>query len=594
MSDYLVRGTLAEVDPAVAELIEHEHARQFSKLIFIASESTAPTAIREAEGSIFRNLYAEGYPHESMRTQTQEQILDYDYQLPFYRRNGDRRYYKGVEYCNVVEALAQRRGAEAFCPPGVTPDQLYVNVQPLSGAAGNTAVYEALAQPGETVLTLDLLHGGHLSHGSPVNITGHRQKVVHYHVNQETELLDYEEIYELAQREKPRMIIAGYTSYPWAPDFKKFREIADSVGAYLLADIAHTAGLAVAGAYPNPVGIAHVTSFTTHKTLAGPRGACIITTDAEIAKKIDRAVFPGLQGGPHVMKIAAMATMFKIAMTPQFKEMQFQTVKNAQAMAKGFTDNGVRVVHGGTNTHMLLIDCKSIAQHNGVPLMGNVSSRILDMADIVCNRNTIPGDPDASKPSALRFGVPWVTQRGLKEADLAEVASVIAMVLKSAKPYMIQMKKSQAYTARVDYDALMEGVRRIAKLTGKAGTDAKVTPDVYPHVWHMVDSKVGAAAGNAQISVSGKAAADFLALVLGADVSALEAGASLNGKVLGKNRQPICEASVAKNGDGYKLSVPRASAIHVLQWLRALSDGYVIFDENDLTLNMPGPVAVKA
>lgn len=297
MSDFLIRGTLAEVDPEVAELIQLEHARQLDKLIMIASESYVPAAVREAEGSVFQNIYAEGYPHAATIGLPEEAILDYERQLPFYRRNADRRYYKGVEYCNLVEALAQRRAAEVFCPPGMTPEQLFVNVQPLSGAVANLAIYEALTQPGDTVMTLDLLHGGHLSHGSPVNITGRRQRVVHYRVNPETELLDYEEIYEIAQRERPKMIIAGFTSYPWAPDFERFRAIADSVGAYLMADIAHTAGMAAAGVYPNPVGIAHVTVFTTHKTLMGPRGAVIITTDPEIAKKIDRAVFPVCKEG---------------------------------------------------------------------------------------------------------------------------------------------------------------------------------------------------------------------------------------------------------------------------------------------------------
>jgi len=392
MSDFLVRGDLSEVDPEVAQLIELEHSRQMHKLVMIASESYVPAAVREAEGSVFQNIYAEGYPHADMHEQTEAEILDYERQMPFFRRSADRRYYKGVEYCNVVEALAQRRGAEAFCPPHLKPEDLYLNVQPLAGAVANTAIYEAFVQPGDTVMTLDLLHGGHLSHGSPVNVTGRRQRIVHYRVNEDTERLDYEEIMELAQREKPKMIIAGYTSYPFAPDFQKFRAIADSVGALLLADIAHTAGMASAGAYPNPVGVAHVTSFTTHKTLMGPRGAVIITTDPELAKKVDRAVFPGMQGGPHMNKVAGMATMFKIAQTPEFKALQHQIRANAVALAQAFKDNGARVVHGGTNTHMVLVDCKSLARHEDEPLMGEVASRILDLIDVVCNRNTIPGD----------------------------------------------------------------------------------------------------------------------------------------------------------------------------------------------------------
>lgn len=592
MSDFLVRGTLAEVDPAVAELIDHEQARQFAKLIMIASESYTPAAIREAEGSVFRNIYAEGYPHETNRTQTEAEILDYERQLTFYRRNGDRRYYKGVEYVNMIEALAMRRGAECFCPPGMTPEQLYVNVQPLSGAIANTAVYEALLQPGETVLTLDLLHGGHLTHGSPVNVTGRRQHIVHYRVNPETELLDYEEIYDLAQKTKPRMIIAGYTSYPFAPDFARFRMIADSVGAVLMADIAHTAGLAAAGAYPNSVGVAHVTTFTTHKTLMGPRGAVIITTDPELAKKIDRAVFPGMQGGPHINKIAGMAAMFKIAMTPAFKELQHRVVANAKALSDGFSANGMRVVHGGTNTHMVLLDCKSVANHNGVPLMGNVASRILDLANVVCNRNTVPGDTDAGKPSALRFGTPWVTQRGLVEADMREIADIIALVLKSAKPYLQQLKKSQVFTARVDFDALMEATRRAETLANKAGADAPRKHEGYPHVWYAADGRQDAAQ-RAALEVSGDSAAGFLKLVLRDDPSALAAGERLETVVFGRNRAELCPADVTNMGHAYLLVVPAGVAAAATRWLRALSDGYTLFDDGDIGLSIPGPVIVS-
>ena len=594
MDDFLVRGTLAELDPHVAELIKREHARQLDKLIMIASESYVPAAVREAEGSVFQNIYAEGYPHADMHGLSEDELMDYERQLAFYRRNGDRRYYKGVEYCNLIEALAQRRGAEVFCPPGMQPEQVFINVQPLSGAVANAAIYEALTQPGDTVMTLDLLHGGHLSHGSPVNVTGRRQRVVHYRVNEETELLDYEEIYDLAQREKPRMIIAGYTSYPWAPDFAKFRAIADSVGAYLLADIAHTAGMAAAGAYPNPVGVAHVTSFTTHKTMMGPRGAVIITTAPELARKIDRAVFPGLQGGPHVNKIAGMATMFKLARTPQFRQLQRQIARNAVALSDAFKANGLRVVHGGTNTHMVLLDCKSIAQHDGVPLMGNVASRILDLIGIVCNRNTIPGDQDASKPSALRFGTPWVTQRGLKEADMREIADVIALVLKTARPYCLQTKKSVTYTARVDFDALMQGLERVNALVARAGRDFELPQQGYPFVWHATNGtrpELETGNGKSGIEVHGERAAAFLSVVLGMDATGLADGADV--RILGRNRVPVCNARLRKIGDGFALDVPAERAAQITRWLRAMSDGYVIFDDADVGMNIPGPVVVK-
>ncbi len=585
--DFLIRSTLAEIDPAIAELIQLEHARQMHKLIMIASESYVPQVIREVEGSVFQNIYAEGYPHADMHGLGEDRILDYGYQMPFYRRNADRRYYKGVEYCNMIEALAQRRAAEAFCPPGMSPEQIFVNVQPLSGAIANTAIYEALLQPGDTVMTLDLLHGGHLSHGSPVNITGRRQRVVHYRVNEETELLDYEDIFDLAQRERPRLIIAGFTSYPWAPDFQKFREIADSVGAYLLADIAHTAGMAVAGAYPNPVGIAHVTAFTTHKTLMGPRGAVIITTDPEIAKKIDRSVFPGLQGGPHMNKVAAMATMFKIAQTPQFKALQHQIARNAVALSDGLKANGLRVVHGGTNTHMVLLDCKSAVQHEGVPLMGNVASRMLDLVGIVCNRNTIPGDKDASQPSALRFGTPWVTQRGLNERDMREIADVVAAVLKSARPFATQGKRGLIYSARADFDALREASDRVQALVAKAGCDVSLPPLTYPHTWRATNG-----VADAPLELRGEHAEALLASVLDRPVESLNDGATA--QMLGPRRQPICEVRLRRLAGGFALHVPPEHRTRVAEWLRLLSEGYVVPDESHPELAAPGPVEVRA
>jgi glycine hydroxymethyltransferase len=593
MNDFLFRGGLHENDPAVAELIQKEHARQMDKLVMIASESYVPLAVREAEGSVFQNIYAEGYPAELMHNQDEETILDASAQMSYYRRNADRRYYKGVEYCNMIEALAQRRGAEAFCPPGMNSEGLYVNVQPLSGAVANLAVYQALVQPGDKVMTLDLLHGGHLSHGSPANITGMRQQIVHYRVNEETEVLDYEEMMDTALRERPKMIIGGFTSYPYAPDWVKFRAIADACGAILLADIAHTAGLAVAGVYPNPVGIAHVTSFTTHKTLMGPRGAIIITTDPEIAKKIDRAIFPGLQGGPHINKIAGMATMFKFAQTEQFKALQRQIAANAVALAKGFEANDMRVVHGGTNTHMVLLDCKSIANHNGVPLMGNISSRILDMFNIVCNRNTIPGDKDASKPSALRFGTTWATQRGLNEADMHEIADVIALVLKSAKPYTRQLKTTIAYNAKVDFDTLIEGIRRINMLVAKAGSDASPTPNSRPHLWSVVEglSKKGDAPLQA-VEVAGKEAGAFLKAVLSVDPSALDAGSRVTATLYGRNHTPIANVTCVHMGQNYLLVVPSAQVTTIVQWLRALSDNYVILNDDDVSQGVPGPVTV--
>ncbi|HPO59695.1 MAG TPA: hypothetical protein PLV53_12690, partial [Anaerolineaceae bacterium] len=322
MTDFLFRGTLAEVDPAVKELIDLEAERQYRKLILIPSESSAPVSVRESLGSVLQNLYAEGYPDEETRWMKEAEILDYPRTLAHYRRYADPRYYKGVEYADVIEALARRRCAETFATDRISADQIFVNVQPLSGAPANNAVYTALLNPGDTILGMNLLHGGHLTHGSSVNRSGKLFNVIHYNVDPVTEQIDYDRMEELAREHRPKIIIAGYSSYPWVPDWKRYREIADSVGAILLADVSHIAGLIAGKAIPSPVGYAHVITFTTHKTLMGPRGACILTTDAALARKIDRAVFPGEQGGPHVQVFAALATTFMIAQTEKFQKLQ--------------------------------------------------------------------------------------------------------------------------------------------------------------------------------------------------------------------------------------------------------------------------------
>ncbi len=597
MTDFLIRGDLASLDPAVSELIQHEHARQLAKLIMIPSETSAPQAVLQTEGSVLQNLYAEGYPHPSMHGLNQEELLNYSEQLAYYHRYADRRYYKGTEFCNIIESLARRRGAELLCPPGLTPEQIFLNVQPLSGAVANTAVYEALVNEGDTVMGLDLLHGGHLSHGSPVNHSGRHHRIVFYRVDEKTERLDYDAIYDIAQREKPKMIITGYTSYPWAPDLKKFREIADAVGAYLMADVSHVIGLVIGGVYPNPVGVAHVTTFTTHKTLMGPRGAVIVSTDEEIARKIDRAVFPGEQGGPHENKIAAIAVAFKLAQQPEYKVLQRQIVANAQALAEGFIANGLRVVHGGTDTHLVLLDCKTIGSGKE-RLMGDAAARILDLTNIVCNRNTIPGDRDATRASALRFGTPWVTQRGLKEPDMREIADVIALVLKTARPYTLVSPHSTSFRAKVDFDNLVEGATRIQALALMAGADADIPQEGYPFVWTSVTLPSHNDHDLVALEVKGQAARSFLQDALTSDVSALEPEETQPSWVLEPNGAPMSPAIVLNIGrsdltSAYRLAVPANKAVRVARWLRALSDGYVLFNDKDVPAKLPGPVVVK-
>src|SRR5512137_2628026 len=382
MSDFLFRGSLAELDPEIYELTQIEAERQARKLILIPSESQAPLAVREAMSSAFQNIYAEGYPDEETRLMTEAELLDYPTRLANFRRHSDPRYYNGTEYADAIEALARRRCAEAFAANGVTADQIFVNVQALSGAPANNAVYQALVEPGAVVMGMNLLHGGHLTHGSSANRSGKLYKIVHYTVDPETEQIDYDAVMKLAKESQPKMIICGYSSYSWIPNWKTFRGIADTVGAYLLADISHIGGLVAAGVVPSPVGYAHVITSTTHKTLDGPRGAVILTTDPALAKKIDKAVFPGEQGGPHVHIFAALALTFKLANTREFEKLQLQTIKNALTISERLKERGFRIPYGGTNSHLLNVDVSVVHGPDGTALSGDRAARILDVVGI--------------------------------------------------------------------------------------------------------------------------------------------------------------------------------------------------------------------
>src|SRR6266498_5520144 len=520
MSDYLFRGNLAKLDRDVFELTQLEAERQARKLILIPSESTAPMAVREALSSAFQNIYAEGYPEEETRWMSEEEILDYPARLTEYRRNGDPRYYKGVEYADIVEALARRRAAEAFAANSFTADQIFVNVQALSGGPANNAVYNALLNIGDPVLGMSLLHGGHLSHGSSVNRSGKWFKAVHYTVD-ENERLDYDKIRTLALETKPKLIIAGYSSYSWVPDWKKFREIANEVGAYCLADISHIGGLVAAGVVPSPVGIAHVVMSTTHKSLDGPRGAVLLTTDPAIAKKIDSAVFPGEQGGPHVNVFAALALTFKLAQTKQFKKLQEQTVKNAQAMADQFQKRGLRVPFGGTNTHLVNVDVTLIKSPDGVSLSGDQAARILDIVGIVVNRNTIPGDKNSVDPSGIRLGTPWITQRGFNEKTTRELTNIMADVLLACAPHAVDTPhKGKQRHAKVDFNVLNDAKLRVRKLAEKAGIDFKYKKSGYPHFYY-IDEKIKAK-DNAVFELSGDRVRQVLDYAASSDLSALK------------------------------------------------------------------------
>jgi glycine hydroxymethyltransferase len=381
---------LAAVDPEVAAAIQNEVERQHSRLELIASENFTSQAVLEATGSVFTNKYAEGYP--------------------------GKRYYGGCEHTDVVENLARDRAKQLFGAE-------YANVQPHSGSQANQAAYSAVLTPGDTILGMNLSHGGHLTHGHPLNFSGRTYKVVPYGVKQDTETIDYEEVARLAEESRPKMIIAGASAYSRIIDFAKFREIADSVGALFLVDMAHFSGLVAAGIYPNPCQWADIVTSTTHKTLRGPRSG-IILAKAQYGAAIDKVVFPGTQGGPLVHVMAAKAVCFLEAMTPEFVAYQKQVVKNAQALAAGMTEAGFRVVSGGTDSHVMLVDVFSKG------LKGKEAERALDEAWITVNKNSIPFDQNPPlNPSGIRLGSPAVTTRGFGEAEMKEVAALIAQVL---------------------------------------------------------------------------------------------------------------------------------------------------------------------
>lgn len=385
---------LKSQDPELKEMIDLELNRQRNKLEMIASENFVSEAVMEAQGSVLTNKYAEGY--------------------------SGKRYYGGCEYVDMVETLAIERAKKLFGAE-------HVNVQPHSGSQANFGVYFALLKPGDTIMGMNLSHGGHLTHGSPVNVSGTYFNVIPYGVDAETQEIDYDEMRKIAEENKPKLIIGGGSAYSRIIDFKKMADIAHEVGAIFMVDMAHFAGLVAAGLHPNPVEYADVVTTTTHKTLRGPRGGMILCKE-QYAKAIDKAIFPGIQGGPLMHVIAAKAVAFGEALKPEFKAYAQQVVTNAKVLAAALQKEGFKIVSGGTDTHVMLVDVRSCG------LTGKVAEFLLDEVGITCNKNTIPFDPESPfVTSGIRLGTPALTTRGLKEADMEEIASIISLVLKNSE-----------------------------------------------------------------------------------------------------------------------------------------------------------------
>lgn len=403
---------LKQQDEALFSAMRQELGRQRDNIELIASENFVSQAVMEAQGSVLTNKYAEGYP--------------------------GRRYYGGCEYVDLAENLARDRAKEIFGAE-------HANVQPHSGAQANMAVYFTILEQGDTVLGMNLSHGGHLTHGSPVNFSGVQYNFVEYGVNQETEMIDYDVVAKLAEEHKPKLIVAGASAYPRVIDFKRFREIADSVDAYLMVDMAHIAGLVAAGQHPNPVEHAHFVTTTTHKTLRGPRGGMILCKE-EHAKAIDKAIFPGIQGGPLMHVIAAKAVAFGEALAPEFKDYIGQVVTNAKVLGEELTNRGLRIVSGGTDNHLLLVDLQPLG------ITGKLAEHALDEAGITVNKNTIPFDPASPfVTSGIRIGTAAMTSRGFKEAEMKEIAELIELVLNHPE----------------EADVLAQARERVVALTGR-------------------------------------------------------------------------------------------------------------------------------
>lgn len=399
---------LAVCDPEIAAAIGEELGRQRNKIELIASENFVSPAVMEAMGSVLTNKYAEGYPGH--------------------------RYYGGCEYVDKVETLAIERAKKLFGAE-------HANVQAHSGANANTAVYFAFLQPGDTIMGMNLSQGGHLSHGSPVNISGKYYNVVPYGVTHETERIDYDEFARIAKEAQPKLIVAGASAYPRVIDFERMAEIAHSVGAIFMVDMAHIAGLVAAGLHPSPVPYADIVTTTTHKTLRGPRGGLILCKE-KYAKQIDKAIFPGVQGGPLMHVIAAKAVALGEALKPEFKEYAKQIIANCQALAEGLIAEGFRLVSGGTDNHLLLVDVR------GQKMTGKTAEHLLDEVGVTCNKNTIPFDPESPfVTSGIRLGTAAVTTRGFKEADMKEVAAVIGLVLNNPEDAEKQAEAAQRVAA---------------------------------------------------------------------------------------------------------------------------------------------------
>jgi glycine cleavage system T protein len=608
-----------DLDPMVSELIRLEDERQRRKIILIASESICPKPVHDAVASTFANIYAEGLPGSRMSRWDVDYLDDYSHQLSYLKRYTDRRYYKGCDYVNVIESLAQRRCAEAFANKNASADDIYVNVQPLSGAAANNAVYNAFVRPGETVMGMALDSGGHLSHGSSVNRSGMFHNVVSYTVDRASGMLDYDAINELAQEARPKLIIAGYSAWPRVIDWEAFKGIAEDVGAKLLADIAHPAGLVAAGEFPNPVGIVDAITFTTHKTMCGPRGAVVMSTDPELARLLDLGVFPGEQGGPHINQIAGKAVCFGIAQTDAFRNMQRQVKENARTLGKVLEGEGIQLAYGGTDCHYVMVDLEKVPTPTAVKPRGEVISRILDLCGITINKNTKAGDDSAVYPTAIRLGTTFMTQQGWGVDEFGRLGHIISQFLKGIHAFNYMGAAKPRGRGKMDMLLFEQVKREVEQLMLDSGIlEVERISSGYPHYFRIPGRETGEpvpllqgrvpkaegvmavdATAHGVTRVTGARARQFVQAVVTADVWRLRPHESARAYVLDDKGHVLDDVVVIREKpdergrDRYLVLSHQARHDKIVGWLRYLSEGYIIFDHEDLRAKVDGPVVVE-
>eukprot|EP00730_Choanoeca_flexa_P019121 TRINITY_DN9332_c0_g1_i1.p1 TRINITY_DN9332_c0_g1~~TRINITY_DN9332_c0_g1_i1.p1 ORF type:complete len:1095 (+),score=303.67 TRINITY_DN9332_c0_g1_i1:124-3408(+) len=599
------------VQPSLVEQsLRDETLRQRDEIILIPSESICYPECEKIVSSPFGNIYAEGQPDLRLSRVSPALATDRDYFHAWHRRLSDGRFYRGCNESDRVELLAKHYIASAFerLEGDLKAENIFANVQALSGSPANLAIYTALLMPNDNILTLHLSHGGHLSHGSPFNVSGKYYNATQYEIDPTTRQLDYDEIHRLAQESRPRMIVGGASAYPMDWDWARLREIADDVGALLHADVCHLAGLIVGGQLKNPLPYSDTVMFTTHKTLMGPRGAVIVSKCKDIARKIDNAVFPGMQGGPHMNSIAGIARMFELINHhyDDYQDLQRRIVENSKAFGAQLEQRGFRLEYGGTENHMVLLDLKPFNVAQGTALDGETASRLLENVGIVVNKNTLPGDETAADSSGLRVATPWITQRGITSEQITELADIIHELLASAQGFQVWAPSGEEKCrARVPYEQLQKSRARV-KALARSLPYPKLDDADYNDALFDPLRDTARVADRVAMTVRGEKAQLGLDQAITADVGGLEPGQATTGQLRLADGSVLAEVQVGyvgwrnsiaagHNGEHvYVLLAQEDKAREVYDWLTAMSDGYVSLSPKDPYAKVDGPLAIHA